>query len=179
MCVCVCVCMCVCVCVCVCDCVCVCVFNQSFLNEYFVDNVLDKQDLICLQSIKWFQVIIFFGTTLSLSRKTSSILTLSNRSVKLLTLKKALSDESKSSTFYENVFNGARRLTCQTLGLLFLFQYERVSEPCMTNAQSGYNDVFSSCFLEGSSPFSQSGLDCECYHSCVVAILREGVYWFW
>ena len=50
-----------------CVCVCVCVFN---LNEYFVDNILDKQVLICLQRIKWFQFFIFFRTTLSLSRRT-------------------------------------------------------------------------------------------------------------
>ena len=30
----------------------ICVFNQRFLNEYFVDNVLDKQDLIGFQRIK-------------------------------------------------------------------------------------------------------------------------------
>ena len=23
-------------------------FNQKFLNEYFVDNLLDKQNLICI-----------------------------------------------------------------------------------------------------------------------------------
>ena len=44
--------MCVCVFVCVCVCVCVCVFNQRYQNEYFVDNLLDKQDLICLQRIE-------------------------------------------------------------------------------------------------------------------------------
>ena len=27
-------------------------FNQRFLNEYLVDNILDKQDLICLQRIE-------------------------------------------------------------------------------------------------------------------------------
>ena len=30
-------------------------------------------------------------------------------------LEKLLSDESENFTFYENVFNGAKRLTCQTL----------------------------------------------------------------
>ena len=40
---------------------------------------------------------------------------------------KSLSDENESSTFYENVFNCVRRLPCQTLWLLFLFEYKRVS----------------------------------------------------
>ena len=34
-------------------------FNLGFLNEYFVDNILDKQDLICLHTIKWSQFMIF------------------------------------------------------------------------------------------------------------------------
>ena len=72
----------------------------------------------------------------------------------------SLSDESERCTFYENVFNGERRLTCQTL-LLFLFGYKRVSKPCVTDTQSGYNDLFSSWFSESWSPFSQSGLDLE------------------
>ena len=42
------------------------------------------------------------------------------------------------------MFNCASCLTRQTLCLWFLFQYESVSKPCMTNAQSGYNDLFSS-----------------------------------
>ena len=32
-------------------------FNQRFLNEYFVDNVLDKQDLIWL--VGW--LVSFYG----------------------------------------------------------------------------------------------------------------------
>ena len=31
----------------------------------------------------------------------------------------------------------------------------------MTNAQSGYNDLFSSLFSQSRSPFSQSGLDLD------------------
>ena len=61
----------------------------------------------------------------------------------MIHLEKLLSDESKFSTFYEYVFNGAMHLTCRTLWLLFLLQYERVSKLCMTNAQSGYIDLFS------------------------------------
>ena len=45
------------------------VFNQRFQNEYFIYNILDKQDIICLQRIKWFQFIIFFGTILTFSRR--------------------------------------------------------------------------------------------------------------
>ena len=33
-------------------------FNLRFLNKYFVDNILDKQDLICLYMIKSFQFIV-------------------------------------------------------------------------------------------------------------------------
>ena len=36
-------------------------FNLRFLNEYFEDNVLDKQNLICLHTIKWLQFIIFLA----------------------------------------------------------------------------------------------------------------------
>ena len=35
------------------------IYDQIFQNEYFVYNVLNKQDLICLQMIKSFQFIIF------------------------------------------------------------------------------------------------------------------------
>ena len=52
-------------------------------------------------------------------------------------------------------------MTRQTLGLWFLFQYESVSKPCMTNAQSGYNDLFSSRCFKSWSPFSQGGLNLE------------------
>ena len=76
---------------------------------------------------------------------------------------KSLSDENESSTFYENMFNSARHLTCQTLWLLFLFQYERVSKSCMTNVQSKYYDLFSSWFSESWSSFYQSGLDIEVF----------------
>ena len=134
------------------------IFNQRFLNEYFVDNVLDKQDLICLQRMKWFQFIIFVGIILSL--RTSSILTFSNKSVKLFILKSCLLMKAKT-LHSENVFNGARRLTRQTLWLLFLFQYEKVSKLCMTNSQSGYFDLFSSWFSKSWSPFFQSGLGLE------------------
>ena len=45
------------------------IYNRRFLIEYFVDNILDKQNLICLNTIKWFQFIKYFGTTLYLSRR--------------------------------------------------------------------------------------------------------------
>ena len=51
----------------------------------------------------------------------------------MIHLEKSLSDESENSTFHENIFNGARHLTCQRLWQ-FQFQYERMSKPCMTNA---------------------------------------------
>ena len=50
------------------------------------------------------------------------------------------------SAFYKNVFNSASCLAGQTPRLWFLFQNERVSKPCMTNSQSGYNNLFSSWF---------------------------------
>ena len=34
-------------------------FNIGFLNEYFKNKILDKQDIICLHTIKWFEYIIF------------------------------------------------------------------------------------------------------------------------
>ena len=71
------------------------------------------------------------------------------------------SDENKSSTFYENVFNGANHLTGQTLWLLFQFQYKRERKHCMTNAPSGYNGLFSFCYSEIWTPFSQIGMDLE------------------
>ena len=101
-----------------------------------------------------------FGRTLSLSRKTErhpfwrSQTDCSNYSP----WKIAFWWEGMS-TFYENVFNGARRLTCQTLWLWFLFHYEKVSMLYETNVQSGYNDLFSSWFYQSSFPFSQSELD--------------------
>ena len=73
-------------------------------------------------------------------------------------LEKFLSDESGSSTFYKNVFNSARHLTCQTLCWLFLFQYERVNKPCMTTVPSRYYDLFSSWFPE-------SWLFSDCFHN--------------
>ena len=39
--------------------------------------------------------------------------------------------------------------------------YESMSEPCMTNAQSGYNDLFSSRSSKSWSVFSQGGLNLE------------------
>ena len=135
-------------------------FNLSFLSEYVVDKIFDSQDFICLYTIKWFQFIIFFGKTPSFSEKTErrsfDVVELISQTIHL---EKLLSDDSESSAFYENVFNGARRLTCQTLWLLFLFQYVRINKFCMINTQSGYNDLFSSCFSLSQSPFSQSGVD--------------------
>ena len=57
------------------------------------------------------------------------------------------------------MFNGARRLTCETLWLLFLCQKQRVSKPCMTNVQSWYNGLFSSWFSQRWSLFSRNGQD--------------------
>ena len=122
------------------------VFNQTLLSEYFVDNVLDKQDFICLQRIIWFQFIIFFAQSCLSQEGLNIYFDVLKHIDQTIHLEKSLSYESESSTFYENVFNDARRLTYQTLWLLFLFQYERVSEPCMTNAQSEYNDLFFSNF---------------------------------
>ena len=130
-----------------------------FLNEYFAENVLDKQDLICLHTIRWFHFIIFLYNSGSCNN--IIILTFSKRSLKRFTLKKSLSCESENSIFDENVFNSARRLTWRTLWLFFLFQNERVSKFCVTNAQSGYNDLLSSWFSESWSPFFKSGLDLE------------------
>ena len=59
------------------------------------------------------------------------------------------------------MFNGVRCLACQTLWWLSLLEYKRMSETCVANLQSRYNDLFLSWFSEGWSPFSQSGLYLE------------------
>ena len=74
---------------------------------------------------------------------------------------KLISDDSKSSAFYKNVFNCSSCLIHQTLWLWFLLQYKSVRKPCMTNAQLGYNDLFSSQCSKSWSPFSKGGLNLE------------------
>ena len=59
------------------------------------------------------------------------------------------------------MLNDASCQTRQTLWLWFLFQYESVSKPGMTNAQSGYNDLFSSRCSKSWSPLSQCGQNLE------------------
>ena len=74
----------------------------------------------------------------------SSILTFSNRSVKLFTLKNRFLITAK-------VLHSIRMcLTVQVVWhvkhwLWFLFQNERLSKPCMTNSQLGYNNL---CFVK-------------------------------
>ena len=102
-------------------------------------------------------------------------------SISMISFVCTFSDDRESSAFYKNVFNGASCLTGQTLWLRFLFQYERLSKPCMTNAQSGYNDLFSSWFLSklvSTLPrLAEFGrVYSRCYCSIVFAILYEGIY---
>ena len=33
--------------------------NLWFVNEYFVDDILNNPELICLHKIKWFRVLLF------------------------------------------------------------------------------------------------------------------------
>ena len=54
--------------------------------------------------------------------KTSSILTFSNNSVKVI-VEKSLSNDNESFAFYKNVFNCASYLTRQTLWLWFLVRF--------------------------------------------------------
>ena len=35
------------------------ILNLIFVNEYFVDNILNKPKLICLLTFKWFQVLLY------------------------------------------------------------------------------------------------------------------------
>ena len=79
------------------------------------------------------------------------------------------------------MLNGVKRLACQTLWWLFLLEDERVGESCMIYMQSGYNDLFHSCW----SPFSQSGIDLEelIINAIIPALLpfcnKEPIYlWF-
>ena len=93
---------------------------------------------------------------------------------------KWLFDKSKNSAFCKNVFNHTNFLTGQTLLLWFLFQSERVSKPCMTNSQSGYNDLFSFLFSRYWSPLSQSWLNLEEFIVDVIHInqpLHSGRIW--
>ena len=71
-------------------------FNLRFLNEY-LDKILDNQDFIYLHTINLFQFIFLVQALLKKGKllqkiwietnKTSSILTFSNRYIKLFTLK--------------------------------------------------------------------------------------------
>ena len=99
-------------------------FNQRFSSECFIDNVLDNLDLICLHRIKGFQFIIFLVQP-CLSQEGQNVIhfDIVEQTPQTIHLEKSLSDGSEGSIFYGNVFNGARRLTCRTLWLLFLFQY--------------------------------------------------------
>ena len=111
----------------------------KFLNEYFAYNV-------SLHTIKWFQFIIFFiQTCFSKDRQNVTQVDVLEQIAQTIYPEKSLSDESEFFTFYENVFNGARRLTHQTLRLLFLFQDKRVSKPCLTNAQSTWLATSDGC----------------------------------
>ena len=58
-------------------------------------------------------------------------------------IEKWLSGKSKNSTFYENVFNGARRLTCNSLRLMLQFDDKRVSKPCMINVKPVFLVIYS------------------------------------
>ena len=72
--------------------------------------------LVCFHTIKWFQLIIFLVQPY-LSQEGQNVIHIDvlEQVAQTIHLEKSLSDESESSTFYENVFNGARSLTCQTL----------------------------------------------------------------
>ena len=97
--------------------------NQIFLNEYFVDNVLDQQDLISLHKTKRFQFLIFLVQS-SLSQEGQNVFHFDvlEQIAQTIPLEKMLSDEIEIATFNENVFNATRCLTCQILWLLFLLQ---------------------------------------------------------
>ena len=59
------------------------------------------------------------------------------------------------------MFDGAGRLACRKLRLLFLPEYERMLKSRVTNTQSCYCHLFSSRFSESWSPFSKNGLNLE------------------
>ena len=87
-------------------------------------------------------------------------------------LEKSLSVESKMSTFYENVFNGVRSLSCQTLWFLFLFEDKRMCKPCMTNTQLGYNDLC--CIFIFTNPSTQAGYDTRSiFKQCLTCLNSE------
>ena len=93
-------------------------FNLRFLDEYFVGKIFDKQDFVYLHTIEWFQLIMFLvQPCLSQERQNIIHFDVVEQIFQTVYLENSLSDESESSTFYENVINGARFLTCQTLRL--------------------------------------------------------------
>ena len=81
-----------------CVCVCVC-FNQRYLNDYFVDNILDKKvSFVCI-GLNYFNSSNFSYNPISLKDRTFSILTFSNRSLKLFTLKNRFLMRAKALHF--------------------------------------------------------------------------------
>ena len=118
-----------------------------------------------------------FGTTLSLSRRTERLPLWRSRT--------GSSNDSrwKIAFKWERIFYilWERVKRCKAFDILntvvlFLFQYERVYKPCMTNAQSGYNGLFSSWFSENWSLFSQRGLDLEEF---IVDVIIPALLSFW
>ena len=128
-----------------------------FTNEY-LSKIFYEQDFTCLHVINQFYFVIFFVLP-CFSQEGQNVIDFDvfEQFSQTSHFEKSLSDDSESSAFYKNVFNRASCLTRQTLWLWFLFLYESVSKPCMTNAQSGYNDLFSSRCSKSWSPFSQGG----------------------
>ena len=71
------------------------IYNQSFLSEYFVDNIFDKQDFIYLHTIKWFQFTIFLvQPCLSQERQNVIHFDIVEHISQTSHLEKSLSDES-------------------------------------------------------------------------------------
>ena len=111
--------------------------------------------------LKWYLSYSLVQHCLSQERHNVIHVDILKQVAKTIYIEKSLSDERESSTFYANMFNGADCLTCQTLWLLLLLGYKRVSKPCATNVHSGYSNLFSSWFSKSQSLFAQSGLDLE------------------
>ena len=137
-------------------------FNQRFLNEYLVGKFsISRISFVFTWLISFSSSYIFVQSCLSQEGQNVIYFHIFEQFGQTIPFEKSLSDYRKSSAFYKNVFNRASCLTHQTLWLWFLFQYESESKPCMTNSQSGYNDLFSSRCSKSWSPFSQGELNLE------------------
>ena len=86
--------------------------NLRFLKEYLVDKILDKQEVICLHTNGFNSSHSLVQPYFSQKGQNVTPVDVLRQFTQTIYFEKLLSDESETSTFHENVFNGARCLTC-------------------------------------------------------------------